>query len=63
MKHFSGFDNIFEAETWYFWGNMKVLLGHLDWGLDTKGPHSDRADKTFLGLHIDGLIRETSFTF
>ena len=29
---------------------MKVLLGHLDWGLGTKGPHSDPADKTFLGL-------------
>ena len=35
-----------------FWGNMKVLLGHLDWTLGTKGPHSDSADKTFLGLHI-----------
>ena len=34
------------------WGNMKVLLGHLDWGLGTKGPHSDPADKTFLGLPI-----------
>ena len=31
---------------------MKVFLGHLDWGLGTKGPHSDPADKTFLGLHI-----------
>ena len=31
---------------------MKVLLGYLDWGLDTKGPHSDRGDKTFLGLYI-----------
>ena len=28
-------------------GNMKVLLGHLDWGLGNKGPHSDPADKTF----------------
>ena len=27
-------------------------MGHLDWGLDTKGPYSDPADKTFLGLHI-----------
>ena len=52
MKHFSGFDNIFEIETWYFWGNIKALLGHLDWGLGTKGPYSDPADKTFLGLHI-----------
>ena len=31
---------------------MKVLLGHLDWGLGTKGPHSDPSDKTFLGLCI-----------
>ena len=52
MKHFSGFDNIFETETWYFWGKMKVLLEHLDWGLRIKGPHSDAADKTFLCLHI-----------
>ena len=28
---------------------MKVLSWHLDWGLDTKGLHSDPADKTFLG--------------
>ena len=52
MKHFSGLDNMFETETWYFWGNMKVLLGHLDWGLGTKSPHSDPPEKTFLGLHI-----------
>ena len=50
MKHFSGFDNIFETETWYFWGNMKVILGYLDWGLDNKVPHSDPADKIILGL-------------
>ena len=31
---------------------MKVLLGHLDWGLGTKSPQSDPADKTFLGLCI-----------
>ena len=31
---------------------MKVLLGHLDWGLGTKSPHSDPADYTFLGLCI-----------
>ena len=60
MKHFSGFDNIFEIETWYFWGNMKVLLGHLDLGLDTKGPHSDPADKTFLGLHIVSNVAKWS---
>ena len=47
MKHLSGYDNIFETEAWYFWGNMKVLLGHLDWGPGTKGAHSDPADKTF----------------
>ena len=52
MKLFSGFENIFETETGYFWGNMKVLLGNKDWGLGTKGQHSDPADKTFLGLHI-----------
>ena len=28
---------------------MKVLLGHLGWGLGTKGLHSDSADKTFFG--------------
>ena len=28
---------------------MKVLLGHLDWGLDTKGPHSDPAENVVLG--------------
>ena len=47
MKYFSGFDNIFEAQTWYFWGNIKVFLGHLDWVLGTKDPHSDPGDKTF----------------
>ena len=56
MKHLSGYDNIFETEAWYFWGNMKVLLGHLDWGLDTKGLHSDPAEKTFLGLCIFGNV-------
>ena len=52
MKYLSSYDNIFETEAWFFWGNMKVLLGHLEWGLGTKGPHSDPADKTFLGLCI-----------
>ena len=33
-------------------GNMKVLLGHSDWGLGTKDPRSDPADKTFSGLCI-----------
>ena len=44
MKHLSGYDNIFETEAW---DNMKVLLGHLDWGLGTKSPRSDLADKFF----------------
>ena len=35
-----------------FGGNMKVLLGHLDWALGTKGLHSDLTNKTFLGLDI-----------
>ena len=52
MKHLSGYDNIFETEAWYFWGNMKFFPRHLDWGLGTKGPHSEQADKTFLGLCI-----------
>ena len=47
MKHLSGYDNIFESKAWYFWGKMKVLLGHLDWGLGTKGLHNDPAEKTF----------------
>ena len=50
MKHLSGYDNMHETEAWYLWGNMKVLLGHLDGGPGSKGPHSDPADKTFLGL-------------
>ena len=50
MKHLSGYDDIYETEAWYFWVNMKVLLEHLDWGLGTKVPHSDSADKTLLGL-------------
>ena len=29
---------------------MKVILVHLDLGLGTKGPHSDPADKVFVGL-------------
>ena len=39
MKHLSAYDNISETEAWYFWVNVKVLLGHLDWGLGSKGPH------------------------
>ena len=52
MQYLSGYDNIFETEAWYFWGNMKILLGHLVWGLGTRGPHCDPAEKTFLGLCI-----------
>ena len=40
--------------------NMKDLLGHLDWGLGTKVPHSDPADKTFLGLRIVSSISKWS---
>ena len=39
---------------------MNVLLGHLDWGLGTKGPHSDPADKTYLGLHIVSSVSKWS---
>ena len=60
MKRFNGFDNIFETEAWYFWGNMKVLLWHLDWGLGTKDPQSDQADKTFLGLHSGSNVSKGS---
>ena len=48
MKHLSDYDNMFESEPWYFWGNIKALLGHLDWGLATKGSHSDPTNKTLL---------------
>ena len=47
MKHLSGYDNMFENEAWYFWINMKVLWGHLDWEPGTAGAHSDPPDKTF----------------
>ena len=43
---------MFETEAWYFWGNMKVLFGDLDWELGPKGSHSDEDGKTFLGLYI-----------
>ena len=52
MKYLNGYDNIFETEAWYFWGNMKVLLWHLDWRLGTKDPDSDPADKNVLGVCI-----------
>ena len=60
MKHLSSYDSIFETEAWYFWGNMKVLLGQLYWGLGTKGPHSDTADKTFLGVCIVSNVSKWS---
>ena len=60
MKYFSGFDNIFDTKTWYFWGNMKVHLGHLDWGLGNKHLQSDPADKNFLGLHIVSIVSKWS---
>ena len=60
MAHLSGYGNMFDPKAWYFWGNMKVLLGLLDWGLDTKGPHSDQDDKTFLGLCIVGNVSKWS---
>ena len=43
-----------------FGGNMKVLLGHLDWGLGTKGPRNDPDDKTFLSLCIASNIYKWS---
>ena len=52
MKYLSSYDSILKTDARYFCGNMKVLLGHLDWGLGTKDPHSILADKTFLGLCI-----------
>ena len=62
MEHLSGYDNIFETEVWYFWGNMKVLLGQLNWGLGAKGPHSDPADKTFLGLcTVSNVSKRSNF--
>ena len=61
MKHFNGFDNNFETGTWYCWGNMKVFLGHFDRGLGAKGPHSDQANKTFLGLHIISNVSKWYF--
>ena len=56
----NGYDNTFETEAWYFWDNMKVLLADLDWGLGTKDPHSDLADKIFLGLCIVSNVSKWS---
>ena len=60
MKHLSDYENIFQTGAWYFWGNIKLLFGHLDWGLGTKGPHSDPADKTFLDLCSVSNVSEWS---
>ena len=60
MKYLSDYDNIFEIEARYFWGNTKVLSGHLDWGLGTKDPHSDLADKFCLGLRIISNVSKWS---
>ena len=49
MKHLSGYDNLFETEAWCFWGNK-----------GTKGPHSDPADKIFLGLCIVSNVSKWS---
>ena len=56
MKYFCNCDIIFETEACNFWGNMKVILGHLDWGLGIKDPHSDQADKRFLDLRIISMF-------
>ena len=60
MKYLSDYDDISEPEAWSFWDNMKELLGHLHWVLGTKGPHSDPADKTFLGLCIVNNVSKWS---
>ena len=41
---------------------MKVLLGHLDWGLGTKDLHSDpaEAEERFLGLGIVNIFSKWS---
>ena len=39
---------------------MKLLLGHLDRGLGTKGPYSDPVDNTFLGLCIVSNVSKWS---
>ena len=63
MKYLSDYDNIFETEAWFFEGNMKVLLQYLDWGLGTKGPHSDPTKKFFLGLCIFSNAKSSNFLF
>ena len=62
MTDLSSHNKIFETET-CFLGNMKVLLGHLVWGLGTKAPHSDPVDKTFLDLCIVNNVSKWSSFF
>ena len=49
-----------ETETIYFWVNVKVLLGHLDYGLVTNGLHSDPAEKPIFGLRIVSNVSKWS---
>ena len=42
---------------------MKVLLGHLDWGLGTKGLRCDAAGKTFFGSVLYQQCFEVGKTF
>ena len=37
MTHLNSYNNIFEIEILYFWGNMKVLVGHLYTRWTSKG--------------------------
>ena len=60
MKCLNSYNNIFETEVWYFWGDMKVFWEHLDRELGTKGPHTDPADKPFLRLYIVGNVSRWS---
>ena len=39
---------------------MMAILGQSDWGLGTKGRHSDPAGKTFLGLCIVSNVSKWS---
>ena len=54
--HLSGYDNIFENEVWYFRGNMKVFWERLDWGMGTKDPQSDPADKAFWAFAVSAMF-------
>ena len=39
---------------------MKVLLGHLDWGLGTTDMQSDPAGNRFVGLHTVSNVSKRS---